>query len=408
MRTFDVPVFYKGPLISKVKENRRILDPRKKDFSPTVLDFGPIRFNLARHFGFCYGVEQAVEIAYKALDENPDKRLFLLSEMIHNPDVNNDLQQRGIQFLRTTKGEQLIPFDELTPEDVVIIPAFGTSVEIEEDLKRRNIDIISYNTTCPFVEKVWKRSAQLGAKEYTIIVHGKRYHEETRATFSHAQQSAPVVVVLDMEEAKLLARIIRGEASADFFYNHFDKKYSKGFNPETDLQRIGVVNQTTMLATETSAIALYLRQAMVDRYGETEIEAHFADTNDTLCYATNENQTATRTLIDEGGDVAIVVGGYNSSNTSHLVELCEEVMPTYFINNHDSIQSIDRIKHFNLHTKKVQESSEWWPSTEPVDIVLTAGASCPDVLLDEVVRKILSWFPHARNEDDVLAGISQG
>ena len=405
MRSFDVPVFYKSPLISKVKESRRVRDPRKKDFSPTTLDFGPVRFKIARHFGFCYGVEQAVEIAYRAIDENPDKRIFLLSEMIHNPDVNSDLQERGIKFLRTTKGEQLIAFDELTPEDVVIIPAFGTSVEIEEDLKRRNIDVVAYDTTCPFVEKVWKRSTQLGTKDYTIIVHGKRYHEETRATFSHAMQGAPVAVVLNMEEAEDLAKVIRGEASRDFFYERFHEKYSEGFDPDVDLKRIGVVNQTTMLATETAAIAAYLRQAMVDRYGKDQVAAHFADTSDTLCYATNENQTATRTLIEAGGDLAIVVGGYNSSNTSHLVELCEEVLPTYFINNARSIKSIERIQHFNLHTKAIQTTGAWWPSHTPVNVVLTAGASCPDILLDEVVRKITTWFPDAKDEDKVLSQV---
>ncbi len=405
MRTFDVPVFYKGSLVSTIKEARRIRDPRKKDFSPTVLDFGPVRFKLARHFGFCYGVEQAVEIAYRALEENPSKRIFLLSEMIHNPDVNRDLQERGIQFLRTTKGEQLIPFDALTPDDVVIIPAFGTSVEIERDLQDRNIDTVKYNTTCPFVEKVWKRSVQLGHNAYTIVVHGKRYHEETRATFSHAQTSAPVVVVLNMAEAEDLARVIRGEASTEYFYDRFSERYSEGFDADNDLRRIGVVNQTTMLATETAAIAAHLRQAMVDRYGADAIQEHFADTSDTLCYATHENQNATKALIESGGDVALVVGGYNSSNTSHLVELCEAVMPTYFIKNHSSIQSRGVIDHFNLHTQRVHTTTDWFPDKNPVDIVLTAGASCPDALLDGVVHAVLTWFPGARDPEEVLERI---
>lgn len=406
MRSFDVPVFYKSPLISTIKEARRIRDPRKKDFTPTVLDFGPIRFKLARHFGFCYGVEQAVEIAYKALDENPGKRVFLLSEMIHNPDVNKDLQERGVQYLRTTKGEQLISFDALTPEDVVIIPAFGTSVEIEADLTSRNIDILSYDTTCPFVEKVWKRSVQLGKKEYTIVVHGKRYHEETRATFSHAKEGAPVVVVLNMEEAEDLAKVIRGEATTEFFFERFKDRYSEGFSPERDLQRIGVVNQTTMLASETAAIAAHLRQAVISRYGDANLTDHFADTSDTLCYATNENQTSAKALVEVGADLALVIGGYNSSNTSHLVELCEEHMPTYFINNQNSIHSLTSIEHFDLHTKAVRTTESWWPQQDIVDIVLTAGASCPDVLLDEVARKLLSWFPEARKEEEVLSDFS--
>ena len=402
MRSFDVPVFYKSPLISTIKESRRIRDPRKKDFTPTILDFGPIRFKLARHFGFCYGVEQAVEIAYKALDENPGKRVFLLSEMIHNPDVNNDLRERGVQYLRTTKGEQLIPFDTLTPDDVVIIPAFGTSVEIEADLKSRDIDILSYDTTCPFVEKVWKRSAQLGKKEYTIVVHGKRYHEETRATFSHAKEGAPVVVVLNMDEAEDLAKVIRGEADTAFFFERFKDRYSEDFSPVRDLQRIGVVNQTTMLASETAAIADHLRQAVISRYGKDNLKDHFADTSDTLCYATNENQTSAKALVEAGADLALVIGGYNSSNTSHLVELCEEHMPTYFINNQACIHSLTSIEHFDLHTKAVRTTEDWWPQKDRVDVVLTAGASCPDVLLDEVARKLLTWFPDARQEEEVL------
>lgn len=401
-RKFDVPVFYRSPFITKVKEARRIQDPRKKDFTPSTLDFGPIKFHIARHFGFCYGVEQAVDIAYRALEENEGKRIFLLSEMIHNPHVNQDLQDRGMQFLRTTSGEQLIPFDTLTPEDVVLIPAFGASVEIEADLKARGIDTISYNTTCPFVEKVWKRSDQLGSKDYAIVVHGKRYHEETRATFSHARQKAPVVVVLNMEEAQDLADIITGKKDRAFFYTRFADRYSEGFDPDLHLSRIGVVNQTTMLASETAAIAALLRSAIIDRYGEDNLKDHFADTSDTLCYATNENQQATQALIEAGGDLAIIVGGYNSSNTSHLVELAELHMPAYFVNGAAAIGSPQDIAHFDLHRKDVVETQDWLPEKQPVDIVLTAGASCPDALLDEVMRKMLSWYPDARSEAEVL------
>ncbi|MEM8485108.1 MAG: 4-hydroxy-3-methylbut-2-enyl diphosphate reductase [Bacteroidota bacterium] len=401
-RKFDVPVFYRSPFITKVKEARRIQDPRKKDFTPSTLDFGPIRFHIARHFGFCYGVEQAVDIAYRALEENEGKRIFLLSEMIHNPHVNRDLQDRGMQFLRTTSGEQLIPFDTLTPEDVVLIPAFGASVEIEADLRARGIDTISYNTTCPFVEKVWKRSDQLGNKDYAIVVHGKRYHEETRATFSHARQKAPVVVVLNMEEAQDLADVITGKKDRAFFYTRFADRYSEGFDPDLHLSRIGVVNQTTMLASETAAIAALLRRAIIDRYGEDNLKDHFADTSDTLCYATNENQQATQALIEAGGDLAIIVGGYNSSNTSHLVELAELHMPAYFVNGAEAIGSPQEISHFDLHRKQVVATQDWLPEKQPVDIVLTAGASCPDAVLDEVMRKLLSWFPNARSEAEVL------
>ena len=403
MRQFDVPTFYQSPIISTVKDARQATDPRKKDLSPSVIDFGPVRFKIARHFGFCYGVENAIEIAYKAIEENPDKRIFLLSEMIHNPHVNDDLRERGVRFLRTTSGEQLIPFDELNEDDVVIIPAFGASTDVAEELESIGVDTEAYDTTCPFVEKVWRKSHQIGSKDYSIVVHGKRYHEETRATVSHAKQDGPVVVVRDLEEAEDLAKVIRGDEDADFFFERFDDRYSKDFDPADDLQRLGVVNQTTMLATETKAIADLLREALIDRYGEADIETHFADTSDTLCYATYENQDATKSLIEDGGDVAIIVGGYNSSNTSHLVELCEEHMPTYFVNDADCLESPAYIRHFDLHQKEEITSDNWFPDDQPVDIVLTSGASCPDALLDEIVRKIVAWFPEARSIDDALA-----
>ena len=418
-RQFNVPEFYQSSIISAVKESRRITDPRKKDLSPSVLDFGPVRFKIARHFGFCYGVENAIEIAYRALEENPGRRLFLLSEMIHNPHVNKDLQRRGIRFLRTTTGEQLIPFDELNDDDVVIIPAFGASLEVEEELRKRGVDTVSYDTTCPFVEKVWKKSEQIGSKKYTIVVHGKRYHEETRATFSHARRNAPVIVVRDLDEAENLAKVIRGEQNADFFHKHFEDRYSDGFDPDRDLKRVGVVNQTTMLATETQAIANRLRQAMVDRYGEADLQEHFADTSDTLCYATNENQNATISLIEDGGDIGIVVGGYNSSNTSHLVDLCSQAMPTYFVRDADEIVSAKLIRHFDVHAKTARETYDWLSASEPsgaasssphrpIDIVLTAGASCPDALLDDVLRKVVGFFDDVRPVESVLEPFQQG
>ncbi|MEZ4697215.1 MAG: 4-hydroxy-3-methylbut-2-enyl diphosphate reductase [Rhodothermales bacterium] len=405
-RQFSVPGFYRSSLISTVKAARAAADPRKRDLSPTVLDFGPVRYKIARHFGFCYGVENAIEIAYKAIEQNPGKRIFLLSEMIHNPRVNEDLQARGIRFLRTTVGEQLIPFDALKPDDIVIIPAFGTTLEVEQELARRGVDTQLYNTTCPFVEKVWKRSSQIGTSRYSIVVHGKRYHEETRATFSHAKSAAPVVVVRDLDEAAALAAVISGREGASFFFEKFADRYSDGFDPETDLQRIGVVNQTTMLATETQAIADLLKRSMAARYPADPIEEHFADTSDTLCYATNENQNATYALIEEPADLAIIVGGYNSSNTSHLVELCEEKMPAYFVRDADSIVTLSRIQHFDLHKKAEVTSSGWFPETRPVDIVLTAGASCPDALLDEVIGRINGWLNVERSMEDVARSLT--
>jgi len=402
-RKFGTHEIYRGSIISRVKRARADGDPRKRDLSPAVLDFGPVRFLLARHFGFCYGVENAIEIAYETLAANPGRRVFFLSEMIHNPKVNGDLKQRGVRFMFTPSGEQLIPWEDLESEDIVVVPAFGTTVEMEKKLSERGIDTQTYNTTCPFVEKVWKRSAELGERGFTVVVHGKATHEETRATFSHSVGSAPTVVVLDMAEARFLADVIAGRRDAAAFARQFGGKCSDDFDPDRDLEKIGVVNQTTMLAAETREIARVLRRTLAERFGEDRLEEHFADTSDTLCYATNENQNATYALTERGGDVALVVGGYNSSNTSHIVELCEEAMPTFFIQSEDEIVSADEIRHFSLGDRKLTVTQGWLPSRQPLDVVLTSGASCPDAILDGVLLKVLSMFEDTRAVDKVLA-----
>jgi 4-hydroxy-3-methylbut-2-enyl diphosphate reductase len=401
-RQFDIPIFYTSPVISRVKKARQMQDPRKRDLLPTVLDFGPVRFILARHFGFCFGVENAVDIAYRTLEAHADRRVFFLSEMIHNPNVNWDLQERGVRFIFTSSGEQLVPWDELTPADIVVVPAFGTTLEIQETLAMRGIDPYTYNTTCPFVEKVWKRSAQLGASGYTVVVHGKATHEETRATFSHSIRCAPTVVILNLEEAYVLADIIRGKLGREAFHSHFAHTCSTGFDPDQHLVRIGVVNQTTMLASETWEISQVLMQAMADRYGEESLHDHFADTSDTLCYATNENQNATYALIQQGADVGLVVGGYNSSNTSHIVELCQAAMPTYFIRNAEEILSRQRIRHFLLHKRQMTTTEAWLPAKYPLDVALTCGASCPDAIVDGVLFRVLSFFDATRSLEEVL------
>ncbi|MGB6036738.1 MAG: 4-hydroxy-3-methylbut-2-enyl diphosphate reductase [Cryomorphaceae bacterium] len=402
MKSFEVPEFYRSPIIAKVKEARKITDPRKKDFSPSVLDFGPVQFLVPRHFGFCYGVENAIEISYRALEENPGKRIFLLSQMIHNPTVNKDLENRGIQFIMDTHGKQFVQWDELNADDIVIIPAFGTTVEIMKLLSEKGIQVEKYNTTCPFVEKVWKRSDQLGKDDFSVIIHGKIKHEETRATFSHSYQGAPSVVILNMEEAEVLAQFVRKERSAEEFYQVFAGKYSEGFDAEKDLDRVGVVNQTTMLATETQGIADFFKQTMIDVFGEADYKKHFADTRDTLCYATNDNQRATMGVLEEGADLAIVVGGYNSSNTSHIAELCEKQMPTFFINSDAEIKSKDEIHHFNYPEKKMELSRNWMEGRTPLRIILTSGASCPDATVDSVMQKVLSLFDETRNVDAVI------
>ena len=403
MKQFDIPAYYKSPIIGRLKNLRKEADPRKKDFSPTLLDFGPVQFLIARHFGFCYGVENAIEIAYRAVAENPGKHIYLLSEMIHNPDVNADLQGQGIRFIMDTDGSQLVPWDAISPDDIVIIPAFGTTVEIMDLLAARAIPTAVYDTTCPFVQKVWKRAQQLGEEQFSIVVHGKPKHEETRATFSHSQQGAPTVIVRDMAETEQLAAIIEGRLPLDQFEALFAGKYSEGFDPARDLQRLGVVNQTTMLASETQAIADRLRQAVVTRYGEANWRDHFADTRDTLCYATNDNQRATFGLLELEADLAIVVGGYNSSNTSHIVELLEEKFPTYFISGADHIHSADVIAHYDYPHKRHLETQGFLPAHTPVRIVLTSGASCPDTLVDAVLERLLSYYPDAKSVEAVFA-----
>lgn len=402
MKSFKIPSFYRSSFITLIKNSRKDSDPRKKDFTPTLLDFGPVRFYLARHFGFCYGVENAIEIAYKTIEENPGKRIFLLSEMIHNPGVNNDLLNLGVKFLMDTAGKQLIDWTELTREDIVIIPAFGTTLEIEQKLNVLGINPYQYNTTCPFVEKVWNRSNQLGQNDYTVIIHGKSYHEETRATFSHSNTSAKSLIIRDLEEAKLLSSFILDEKPSDEFYQIFRNKFSHNFDVKADLVKVGVVNQTTMLATETQAIADLLKDTMIKKYGIDEVRNHFADTRDTLCYATNDNQEATYKLLKEKADFAIVVGGYNSSNTSHIVELCEEKLTTYFISSEEKILSEKRIKHFNLHNLKEIETENYLPQNNVVTILLTSGASCPDATVERVLRKIHSYFPETIDIDEVV------
>jgi 4-hydroxy-3-methylbut-2-enyl diphosphate reductase len=394
MKQFTIPFTYRSPLIAAIKNKRRLEDKMKKDFTPTLLDFGPLKIYLARHFGFCYGVENAIEIAFRTVDENPGKRIFLLSEMIHNPQVNADLLAKGVQFMQDTKGNVLVPLDEITGDDVVIIPAFGTTLEMEQQLEGKGIPTKKYNTTCPFVEKVWNRGEQIAAKKYSLVIHGKPTHEETRATFSHASADTAAVVVNDMAEAIELGKYISGELPADTFYSTFAGRYSKGFDITKDLQKIGVINQTTMLASDTQGIADYLKQVMVNKYNLTEanVGERFADTRDTLCYATNDNQSAVYGLLQEEADLAIVVGGYNSSNTSHLVELCEEKLSTYFINDPSKIISKEQIFHFDLHEHTEKETTVFLPQKTETRILMTSGASCPDAVVEKVIEKLLSFY----------------
>ncbi len=390
MKSFNVPVHYRSPLVSAIKQKRKADDKMKRDFTPTELHIGSLQIVLARHFGFCYGVENAIEIAFRAVAENPGKRVFLLSEMIHNPGVNADLIAMGVRFIMDTKGNMLMRWDEITPDDVVIIPAFGTTLEIEEILRTRGIDPARYETTCPFVEKVWNRAGKIGDDGYTIVVHGKPGHEETRATFSHSMAHTPTVVVRDMEQAMLLAKYITGEMVGATFYTDFAGQFSTGFDAAKDLARIGVVNQTTMLASETQGIADYLKQTIVAHYGLSEAQTaeRFADTRDTLCYATNDNQGAVQGMLQTDAHMALVIGGYNSSNTSHLAELCELKLPTYYIANEHCLVNEHVVTHYNMHTHAEVVTTGYLPGTRPLRVMITSGASCPDALVDRVIQRL--------------------
>ncbi|MEN9371559.1 MAG: hypothetical protein RLZZ64_634 [Bacteroidota bacterium] len=403
MKQFTIPVRYRSPLISAIKQKRKAADKLKKDFTPTHLDLGNVEIFLARHFGFCYGVENAIEIAFKTVENNPGKRIFLLSEMIHNPFVNEDLINSGVQFLMDTKGNSLIPFESLNADDVVIIPAFGTTIEIENKLRSIGIQIEKYNTTCPFVEKVWNRAEQIAQKGYSVVVHGKPTHEETRATFSHSDVHAPTIVIYDMAEAIVLGEFILGTRKGEDFSEQFANRFSQGFNLEKDLVRFGVVNQTTMLASDTQAIADYLKKIVMQKYklNDTNVGEYFADTRDTLCYATNDNQTAVKHLLETNADLAIVIGGRKSSNSSHLVELCEEKLPTYFIESSADLLSSQEIKGFNWRTHEEYIKENYLPSKENVRILITSGASCPDAIVEQTIEKLSSFFTGSKKLSEV-------
>lgn len=403
-KEFNIPDIYKSPIIRKVKEATKITDPMKKELEPTVLDFGPVHFYIPRFFGFCYGVENAIDIAYRAIELHPNKNIYLLSEMIHNPTVNENLISKGMKFLFDTDGTERIPITTLNSDDIVIVPAFGTTIDIQDQLKAVGIDPYEFNTTCPFVEKVWKRGKQLGKKEYSLVVHGKHQHEETRATFSQSAEHSEVVVVLNPEEAHILAEIMTEVRPVEDFEKYFGYKSTPNFDPLKNLHRFGVINQTTMLATETQEVMDILKNAAIKLHGETDIINHFADTADTLCYATNENQSATLALAKADADIALVVGGYNSSNTMHLVEILEHSFPTFHVRDAGELKSDSLILHFDQWKKEILETNHWLPKkTTPLKVALTSGASCPDVLVDEVLLRVLEFYDETNEIDTVIA-----
>jgi len=370
-----------------------VREPLRKDYKGLIVDFarahgfaftaGELTFRLAKEFGFCYGVDRAVEYAYEARSRFPGRRIFITGEIIHNPYVNRRLEEMGIEFLEGAYGttEKFIP---VTAEDVVLLPAFGVSTGELDILKERQAVLV--DTTCGSVMNVWKNVERYARTGFTSVVHGKYWHEETKATVS---RSGHYLVVRDMEETEAVCRYIEGQGRREVFLARFEKAMSPGFEPDRDLERIGLANQTTMLSSESLAIADALRQAMLRRHGARETEDRFRSF-DTICSATQERQDAVVELCREGVDLMLVIGGYNSSNTTHLAEICDQQFPTFHVCDSDRLVSPALIRHKPIHSEKEVESRDWFPAGS-LKIGVTAGASTPDVKVDESIERLLSF-----------------
>ncbi len=416
---------YRSKLCLAIKELKRARE--RTATSPAVLDFGATRFALPSHFGFCLGVQNAIERAYETLAENPGRRVFMLSELIHNPFVNEDLKARGLRYLQSDKGVPAVNeaigetyWDSLSDEDVVIIPAFGARDEDKVRLVESGIAINRYDATCMLVEKVWKAARRYGRQGYTVVIHGKAEHEETKATFSNSSKYAPSLIVRDLKEAQILADAIRSERIEEKrqLFELFRDRCSSGFELENDLGKLAIINQTTLLRNETLKIIQCLETALLDKYGKAHVEEHMAMSSkgDTLCYATQVNQDALTRALDEDVDVAIVVGGKNSSNTYQLYRLCESKFgdKAFYIQSERNILSATEIEHFvfpyNPRDSRQgrMETRPFIQSSESVNVLLTGGASCPDGILQTIIARINSFFPKAkiREIDDVIEDLS--
>ncbi len=347
---------------------------------------GGLTVRLAREMGFCYGVERTVQYAYETLERFPDRPIYITDEVIHNPQVNERLQELGMRFLkgRYACGKRL---DELAPSDVVIITAFGSTAGEMDRLKARGSVLV--DTTCGSVLNVWKNVERYAREGVTAVVHGKYAHEETMATVSQVGKypRGKYIVVRDLPEADVVVDYIRRGGDRAAFLARFEKAISRGFDPDVDLQRVGLANQTTMLSSESMEVQRRIRQAILDRYGEAELGRRFI-AFDTICSATQDRQdTAIEMLRDHPLDLAIVVGGYNSSNTGHLAELCAEKMPTFHVENESSLRSSSEIDHWDLRAGKVMRSRDWLPAG-PLRVGVTSGASTPDNITGRVIERL--------------------
>ena len=424
---------YQSQLCAAIKAARRAKE--KTSGPPAVLDFGPVRYVIPSHFGFCLGVQNAIERAYEAVAANPGRRVFMLSELIHNPFVNADLLARGLRYLQTDKGLPLTatgdpangPHDpaalwnQLQSEDIVIIPAFGATNEDKARLIRKGIAIREHDATCMLVEKVWKSARRYANEGYTVVIHGKSEHEETKATFSNSSAHGPALMIRNREHAKILGDIIMAEGpeKTDRFKQAFEGLYSAGFDAERDLKRIAVVNQTTLLRNETLEIIEYLKGVMAEKYGREAAEEHIwsQGKGDTLCYATQVNQDALHKALEYPIDAALVVGGKNSSNTYQLYRVCDKAIGerAHYIQSEANLISGDSVRHYIFSSpSKTNDSKpevlrefhlEAEREREPRHILLTGGASCPDGIIQQVINRINSFFPaeSLRSPEAVLA-----
>ena len=364
-----------------------------------ILSCGDVTVRLAKQFGFCYGVERAIDLAYAARKVFKDRRLFIVGEIIHNPEVNHQIASLGIKNL-TGKNKQA-DISDLGPDDVVIVPAFGTELSIQQQIKERGCQIV--DTTCGDVMSVWKRVRKYASESATSIIHGKAEHEETKATSSRAlgDGKGHYLVVLTLADTDYVCNYIRHGGDKQVFLDKFRGAYSPGFDPDVHLQTVGVANQTTMLRGETEEVQRRVRQAIVDRDGP-ELAAKNFRFFDTICGATQERQDALKELLNVKMDLLLVVGGYNSSNTSHLAEMGEGKLPTYFVLNASRLLSRDEIKHYDLHEKREVVARDWLPQGRAV-IGITAGASCPNNLIEETLLRLFELRGIPRQELELAA-----
>ncbi|MCF7669327.1 MAG: 4-hydroxy-3-methylbut-2-enyl diphosphate reductase [Verrucomicrobia bacterium] len=350
-----------------------------------ALSAGGLTVKLAKEFGFCYGVERAIDLAYAACTVFPNKAIYILGEIIHNPEVNHHLKTMGIKFLAGVGKDADI--EDLKKDDLVIIPAFGAELSAIDALERKGCRFI--DTTCGDVMSVWKRVRFYSKNGFTSIIHGKAWHEETKATSSRtlsAGNHGHYLVVFNLEETDYLCNYILNGGDKHRFLEKFKNAHSPGFDPDIHLNAVGVANQTTMLRAETEEVQRRLRATMEKKFGVEHLDAHFKSF-DTICGATQERQNALKSLLEESLDLLIVIGGYNSSNTSHLAELGESKIPTFFIKNSAKIISEKLIHHYKLDIKTEIETRGWLPHGRAV-VGITAGASCPSNLVEDVIRRL--------------------